>query len=126
MTPVGKRLAPIFLLGCLLGALAGAWCQRLAFHNYWKQGPNAERFQRKLAIELQLDEAQKKQVAAILEAQRAKIVALHQEASSKVEGLRQEMRTELRGLLRPDQQQRFAEMTARWDKAHPNRDAIKP
>ena len=110
-----KQIIPALLIGALAGAAAGAWCQRFAFHNFWKHGPDPERLLAKFDRDLKLDPKQKQDLKALLEAQHAKVMALHEETAAKFDALLVDLRGRTRKLLHAEQQRKFDEMSARWD-----------
>lgn len=118
MRPAWRQVVPALLIGCLIGAAAGSWCQRLTFRNFWKHGPDSQRLLSKFSRELSLDAGQKDAVKALLDAQHPKVMALHREMSAKMVSLRRETRESMRTLLNPDQQKKLDAMSARWEARH--------
>jgi len=110
-----KQIIPALLIGALAGAAAGAWCQRFAFHNFWKHGPNPERLLAKFDRDLNLEAGQKQDLKALLEAQHAKVMALHKETAAKFDALLVDLRGQTRKLLNAEQQKKYDAMSARWD-----------
>lgn len=109
-----RRAAPIFLLGLLLGAVAGSWAQRAMMH-HWRRRPDTSRMVEKMSRELDLDAAQKDAVKTLLESGRAKLDVLHKESVAQFEAMRAATRGDIRKLLTAEQQVKFDEMTARLE-----------
>lgn len=98
-----RKIAPIFLLGLVLGAVGGSLAQR-GLMRHWQRGPQTDRMLEKMSHELGLDGPQKDAVKALLESDRLKF-----------EALRAASRAEIRKLLTAAQQAKFDEMTARLE-----------
>ena len=62
---------------------------------------------RRLADELQLDEAQRAQFRKVLEDHRPRFEQVHRDARERFESEQRELHVAIRALLRPDQVQRF-------------------
>jgi hypothetical protein len=118
VNPARQAVWAAFAAGLLLGGVAGAvFAGKRASHS-WKKSPDSERALRRLSSRLKLDEGQRAAVKSVLDARRDKVKTLQKETMDKMEALRVSARAEIVPLLRPDQQSRYAEMNARWEKRH--------
>lgn len=97
--------------GLAAGAAGGLWLGRRA-------GPEPrERYTRmveRFSSQLDLTEAQRSQVKAILEAKRGRVQALRAQLQPRFQEIRESTRAELRRVLTPDQQARFDRFEAEW------------
>jgi len=106
-----QRVVLVFVF--LLGMLAGAVVQRIALR-FWRPGPpDPDRIVAHMTRELDLDDAQRAQLLALLKEETPKIDRFHQEAQKQFDALREDMDARTVAILRPDQKVKFAAMMAR-------------
>lgn len=119
-----KRSAVLLLFAALLlGALIGVGGTLFAAHrgvgalHYHPQRErrNPREFFDRLTTELQLTEAQRDSVQAVLDLNRASMDSIWHEVSPRFETLRGRLRAEIRTQLTPEQQVTFDEMSRRND-----------
>jgi len=118
------------LIALLIGVAVGAWGIQMRDYGCWMKKPckgeMREHMIKKMERDLQLDDAQKKQVEAIFETMRPRMKAMRAEMRPKFEALRDETRAEVRKVLRPEQLPKFEElnqkMDARWQKIREKRE----
>ncbi len=115
MKRTGFPTAAVFVIGLLLGAAAGVRYEKRAMHQFWRRGPNTERMLADLSRRLDLSSAQQQKLRAILETNRGQVMELHKQMLSQFNGIRAAFRQNLGGILTPQQQKKFAAMTAQWD-----------
>ncbi len=115
MRPNWKPIAAAFLVGAVIGVLAGACFQRIAWHRSWQHGADTQHILDRFTKELSLDAAQQESVKKVVEKYRADTKSLEAATSERFDRLRAASRAELAKLLRPDQQAKFKAMTERWD-----------
>ena len=109
------------LLGCMIGALAGAWVQRSASRRVWRRGPDAEKVVERLSEKLGLVEAQRAAVKAVVDFHHAKIMALRHETDARFDEARRAMNAEIRFLLTPQQQEKLDRIAALREERHRRR-----
>ncbi len=114
MTSARRSAVPAFLLGLIVGAVAGSWGQRAMFHRFMRRGPDPARIVDRMSRQLSLDEKQKAEIYAIMEARRPELLALKKDARARFIAIREGADAEIRKVLRPDQQPKFDALTARW------------
>jgi Spy/CpxP family protein refolding chaperone len=103
MKPAG-RAAAVFILGLVLGAAAGSWGQRAAFHRMMRRAPDHRRVMLdRLTRELGLDEKQREAVSAVTESRMADVDKLKAETFSRLEAIRASADEEMAKILTPEQ-----------------------
>ena len=111
MKPGLSTFAPVFLLGLALGAAAGSWGQRAAFHRAMQNDPNHHRAMLdKLSRELGLDEGQKAAVSAVMDSRKADVDKLKAETFARLEAIRASADAEMAKTLTPEQSAKLAAM----------------
>jgi hypothetical protein len=106
-----KRGWPIFLFGLALGAAAGSWGQRVAFHRAMQTNPDHHRqMVEKLSRELGLDEKQKAAVTAILDSRKAEVDKLRSDTFARLLAIRTSADAEIVKSLTPEQAAKLAAM----------------
>jgi hypothetical protein len=113
-----RSITAAFLLGLIIGSAGGAAWQRRSFRNFMRRGPNTERMLNKLSGKLDLDAGQRKSVESVLLAKSAELEKLHKETRDSFERVRLSTQDEIRKVLKPDQQKKFDELSARWEQRH--------
>ena len=99
-----KRGWPVFLLGLALGAAAGSWGQRVAFHRAMQTDPDHHRqMLDKLSRELSLDEKQKGEVSAILDSRKAEVDKLRADTFARLLAIRTSADAEIAKSLTTEQ-----------------------
>lgn len=102
-----KTLLTGFLLGLIAGGGWGAWYAKEHGHLWDKPGGREARLLKEFTRELDLTEAQRQSVGAILQGQRERIKSIRSEIRPRMEEIRDQAGGEIRALLSPDQQGRF-------------------
>ncbi|HVA66337.1 MAG TPA: hypothetical protein VNK24_05370 [Elusimicrobiota bacterium] len=115
MKRTGFPTAAVFVIGLLLGAAAGVRYEKRSMHQFWQHGPNTSRMLADLSRRLGLTSEQQEKLRAILNSNRGQVTELHEQMLSQFEGIRTSFRQNLGSILTPDQQKKFAAMTAQWD-----------
>jgi Spy/CpxP family protein refolding chaperone len=110
----------LFLLGLILGAVAGSWGQREHFRRALHAGPedHRRRMLERLNRDLALDEKQKTAVAAIMDSKKADIDKVKADAFDRLEAIRKSADAEMAKVLTPEQ---AAKLEAMHRKARPMR-----
>ena len=113
----GARAALVVALVFALGAVSGAavaWLvrQRIDVAALERDRRGRGPMLRQLAVELDLDAAQREKIGAILRTHRAELAAIADRVQPDVQAVMERMRLEMRAALRPDQQQRFDRLIA--------------
>ncbi|MEN6631747.1 MAG: hypothetical protein ABFD84_04920 [Candidatus Polarisedimenticolia bacterium] len=113
----GARAALVVALVFALGAVSGAavaWLvrQRIDVAALERDRRGRGPMRRQLAVELDLDAAQREKIGAILRTHRAELAAIADRVQPDVQAVMERMRLEMRAALRPDQQQRFDRLIA--------------
>ena len=104
MKPAWSRAAPAFLLGLGLGAAAGSWGQRTAFHRAMRSDSNRHRMMLdKLSRELGLDDRQKASVSAVMDSKKADVDRLKTETFARLEAIRKSADADMSKALTPEQ-----------------------
>ena len=104
MKPVWSTAGPLFLLGLALGAAAGSWGQRAAFHRAMRNDPDHHRAMlERLSRELGLDEKQKASVSAVMDSRKADVDKLKSETFARLEAIRTSADAEIVKALKPEQ-----------------------
>lgn len=104
MKPGRSPAVPAFLLGLALGAAAGSWGQRAAFHRMMSNEAGHRRMMLdRLSRELGLNEGQRASVSAALESKKADVERLKAETFARLEAIRQSADAEMRKALTPEQ-----------------------
>ena len=115
-------LVAVFALGAMTGgALDRVHCLRHRGPQHEASGrrvSGADRFFQALQSELSLTEEQSNAVRGIIDKTRAEYRALREEVRPRYDAVRQRERAAIRALLSEDQQQRFDQMTERFDAKH--------
>ena len=101
-------------LGVLLGVAVTLGAGRLPRHRRY----DPERMLGKFNRELSLSPGQQAAVRAALDESARKLEELHQDTDAKLLEIRLATRAQIRKALDPGQQNRFDEMSARWDARH--------
>lgn len=121
-----KPGVPAFFLGLALGAAAGSWCQRAAFHHSMQGDANHHRMMLdRLSRELGLDEKQKASVSAVMDSHKAEVDKVKMETFSRLEAIRKSADAEIGKLLTPEQAAKLDAMH-RAKPMHVNWDAPAP
>jgi len=115
-----KLYSAVMLVGMfILGAVTGAALMRTRIlHGIQNrlarqsEPPNASVMLTALELRVQLDDAQKAQVMAILEEDQPQMVAIRREVMPRIDAIHQREWAKIRELLRPDQRGKFAAFTA--------------
>ncbi len=123
MTPQGKARFKIWLalLGVFaLGAMTGGALDRvhcLRSHHGERGGPGGkgDGFFQALQSELALTDEQSNVVRGIIDKTRTEYRMLRDEVRPRYDAVRQRERAAIRAMLTEDQQQKFDQMTARFD-----------
>lgn len=110
-----KAFAAAFLLGAVVGVLAGAKFERIAEHRFWQHGPNADRIVKRLTKELTLDESQQTDLRKIIGRFDTDTMKLQKDTQERFDKIRMASRAEIAKILKPEQSDKFKAMTARWD-----------
>jgi len=107
-------LLAAFVLGAAVG---GAVTSRVSHRGPWEGKPRdrMEGYLRLLDENLDLSSAQRDSVRAILESHRGDMDAIWQEVAPRYETMRSQIRSEIRTQLTPEQQRKYADLTARLD-----------
>ncbi|MFA6004260.1 MAG: periplasmic heavy metal sensor [Elusimicrobiota bacterium] len=113
-----KQVVAALLVGCILGVAGGAVLSRVAFRRMHRSAPDPERMVKKLTFELGLDAQQQAGIRKIMESRRDSFKAMHKAANAKFQELRTAMDADIERLLKPEQQQKFRELQARWEARH--------
>ena len=110
----GILLLAAFVLGAAVG---GAVTARVSHHSFWEGKPRdrMEGYLRLLGENLDLSSAQRDSVRAILDRHRGDMDAIWQEVAPRYETMRSQIRSEIRTQLTPEQQRKYADLTARLD-----------
>jgi Heavy-metal resistance len=108
------KAAVLLLLAALVGAAAGS-ALTLRFSGSHEGGHGSARYVALLDRELRLSPAQHDTVQAILQRHRNAMDSLWQEIGPRLDARREAIRSEIRMQLTPEQQQRYAGLTARLD-----------
>ena len=110
----GILLLAAFVLGAAVG---GAVTARVSHHSFWEGKPRdrMEGYLRLLGENLDLSSAQRDSVRGILERHRGDMDAIWQEVAPRYETMRSQIRSEIRTQLTPEQQRKYADLTARLD-----------
>ena len=104
MTPGWSRAAPALILGLALGAAAGSWGQRAAFHRAQRIDPDHHRkMLEKLSRELGLDDRQKAAVSAVMDSKKAEVDKLKADTFARLEAIRKSADAEMMKALTPEQ-----------------------
>ena len=111
-----RQVVPAFVAAFALGAAAGAWAQRVGGPRRGFMPPPPAKIVRRLDRALGFDETQRKAVLELLERRRPEAEALHKETFAKMEELRRSVHADIRLLLRPEQQTKLDELSARMEK----------
>ena len=99
-----RRIAPAFILGLALGAAAGSWGQRAAFHRAMRNDSDHRRSAlERLTRELSLNENQKSAVAAVVNSRMTEVDRLKAETFARLESIRKSTDAELVKVLTPEQ-----------------------
>ena len=118
-------LLGVFALGAMTGgALDRLHCLRHRFSHRGERSPReggADRFFQALQNELALTEEQSNAIRRIIDETRNEYRALRDEVRPRYDAVRQRERAQIRLLLSEDQQQRFDQMTERFDARHRKR-----
>ncbi len=109
-----RQIAVGFLLGALVGGVAGNQACVPPFHRPWSgsREHSQEKMLAKFNARLNLTSGQQQKVAVILQQKRSRIDALRGEMHPKFEEIRNATRSEIRQLLTPEQQTKFDAMIA--------------
>lgn len=114
---MSRRAYLYFALTFLLGAIVGGAC--LYYYawstGHWHRPFNRRSFVSRLKGELNLSAAQVLQLEQILDGSTEKFRDAQQQASSQLNAIRQETRNRIRQILSPEQNQKFDQITRRWD-----------
>lgn len=123
-----KRAAAQVGAAVVLGAVLGAAAAPGLLQRRWERGRAQERLLNRFSQELRLSDAQRSQVAAILEAKRERIDALRAEVRPRFQEIRASTSAEIRALLTPEQRPAFDAIEAqhaaqreRWRRYHAQR-----
>ncbi len=114
MRPKWKQVVVSFLIGALIGATVGWGGTQWIMHQRAKQDPY-ERLLDRFNTRLDLTEAQRIEVARILDVNRESIKTLRAEVGPRFKGIRAATQQEIREQLTPEQQQTFDTMQEEWD-----------
>jgi len=111
-----NQIAGAFLVGLLVGVLAGgsAFVRNIDRH-FDKKSPQ-EHMLKQFARKLDLTDEQKNQVKIVFEQKWSKMDAIFAEMKPKFDQVRTETNDEIRKFLNPDQQKKLAEMEAKKSK----------
>jgi Spy/CpxP family protein refolding chaperone len=111
MKPGSATIAPVFLLGLVLGAAAGSWGQRAVFHRRMQGDQNHQRLMLdKLSRVLGLDEKQRAEVSALMDSRKADVDKLKTETFSRLEAIRKAADADMAKTLTPEQSAKLAAM----------------
>jgi Spy/CpxP family protein refolding chaperone len=108
----------VFLLGAALGGVMGYVFARHAVAASNVPLSEPERRARKveeISRELNLTDAQRRQMDAALEQMHARYKAIHEQSDAQIDQLRQKGRDELRAILTPEQKPKFEQFLKRLD-----------
>ena len=122
--PIVARLAPllVFFLGLVAGVAISAWWVASRLHTFVENGPAdlARLGVAAVTRELDLDAAQRTQLAPLILRIESTFAAMHRDDLARVRDLFENAAVEARPHLRPEQQARLDAMLAdprrRWDK----------
>ncbi len=108
-------------LTLLIGFLLGVAATGIVLHHFFRPHhppgiADADRVLKHLDSKLGLSADQKEKVAALLKQELPKADALRDEGDKKFRALRESFNAQLRPLLNPDQQKKYDDMVAQWEK----------
>jgi Spy/CpxP family protein refolding chaperone len=106
MKPSWSTIAPAFILGLALGAAAGSWGQRAAFHRMMSGASTPNRHRMildRMSRELGLDEKQRETVSAVMDSRKADIDKLKTDTFARLEAIRKSADAEMAKALAPQQ-----------------------
>lgn len=111
----------VFVLGVITGVLGTGIVVRRGIRQFVERAPDAHRsiLMRRLTRELQLTEAQRPQVEAIVQSGGQEIRALMQQSHTDFSAIMQRRTAELKALLTPEQQQQLDRMVERLQQRWP-------
>jgi hypothetical protein len=114
---MSRRAYLYFALTFLLGAIIGGACVYYYAWNtgHWHRPFNRQSFVSHLKSELNLSDTQVLQLEQILDDSTEKVRSAQRQADSLLNAVREETRGRIRQLLSPEQNQKFDELTRRWD-----------
>jgi Spy/CpxP family protein refolding chaperone len=113
MKPIPQSVTAL-LLGLVIGAAAGSWGQRAAFHRATQNDPNHQRkMLEKLTAELGLDEKQKAAVSAVMDSKKTEIDQLKTETFARLEAIRKSADADMAKALTPEQAAKLEAMRHR-------------
>jgi Spy/CpxP family protein refolding chaperone len=124
LTSTRKAVALLLLAVVLGGALGSMATARVMGHHHEdrdNQGRGSDWYIGLLRRELELNPQQQDSVRAILRRHRREMDSIYATLSVPMAAMRETIRTEIRALLTPDQQKRYAVVTARLDAARRER-----
>ena len=109
-----RQIAVGFLLGALVGGIAGNQSCAPPFHRPWSgaREHTQAKMLAKFNAKLNLSSEQQQKVSVILQQKRGRIDALRGEMRPKFEEIRNSTRSEIRQILTPEQQAKFDAMIA--------------
>lgn len=118
-----NQIAVAFLIGLLIGALAGPFIIRHGFHRNWNRDYRRTHLLKKISSRLNLSPDQEAYVAKIFDANRPKVDAIFTEMRTQLDAVRKETGDEIKKQLSPEQQKKYddldAEMQARMKRHFP-------
>ena len=117
-TSTRKAVILLILAAALGGALGSAVTARLLgqrHDGHGSRGRGSTWYVDLLRRELKLDAAQEDSVRAILKHHRGEMDSIYATLSVPMAAIREAIRTDIRTMLTPEQQRRYAEVTARLD-----------
>lgn len=117
-TSTRKAVTLLLLAGALGGAVGSVVTARIVgHHGAGRTGPGrgSDWYVDLLRRELSLDQQQQDSVRAILRHHRREMDSISATLSVPMAAMRETIRSEIRAMLTPDQQQRYATVTARLD-----------
>ena len=114
---MSRRAYLYFALTFLLGAIIGGAC---VYYYGWSTGHwhrpfNRRSFISRLKSELDLSDKQVQELEQIVDDSTGKVQSAQRQADSLLNAVREETRGRIRQILSPEQNQKFDELTRRWD-----------
>lgn len=113
---MSRRVYVYFLLTFVLGLIIGAAGMVVWAWNsgHWRQPFGRRHLVRNLSRDLNLNDAQVKQLNQIIDGTSRQFEALHRQVEPQFESLRKQSNDQIRAILNPDQAKKFDEMVRRW------------
>ncbi len=102
----------IFILGAIAGGIISSAVIRQC--RPWGRPPSREEVVRKLSRKLDLDAGQRAQVEVIVNDAHNQMREMRREDQPKIESILTGAQAKIRAVLRPDQEQKFYRLVAKW------------